>query len=212
MQYCYVQLSISFSYRSVSIRGLGQFSLSDLKSQEVCWLGLDFSQARMIGSNGFTEKEKVSGEYLSEWNQFFYEEESKYDIAEAFRLKKLNMNTDACAKRNEAINKANFIRDSRYFLTEKMVAEAVESFNYNGIKESIGILFLVESFSKSDERATVWVVLIDIAKKSPFLVKEMTGVPRGIGIVNYWGGSIYDIIVQIRDKYYRLWLDNEKGK
>ena len=48
------------------------------------FVGLDFSQAKLVGVDGFKDPAKIQDYYLKAWNGLFISEMDKYDVKRAF--------------------------------------------------------------------------------------------------------------------------------
>ena len=51
---------------------------------DVVWFGIDFTQARLVGSEGFTDVQKIKDYYFNEWNNVVVTESDKYNIQKYF--------------------------------------------------------------------------------------------------------------------------------
>ncbi|MEI6311481.1 MAG: hypothetical protein WCP57_04385 [Bacteroidota bacterium] len=51
----------------------------------VVWFGVDFTQARLIGYEGFTDVQKIKDYYFNEWNNVIVTESDKYNIGKYFQ-------------------------------------------------------------------------------------------------------------------------------
>ena len=69
------------------------------------------------------------------------------------------------------------------------------------------MLFIVESFDKVSELATIHVTFFDIPSRNILLVEKMSGKPGGFGLRNYWAAAIREVIIRC-GKDYKKWERN----
>ena len=74
-------------------------------------------------------------------------------------------------------------------------------------KSGIGILFLAESLNKSMKEAYYHFVAIDMKTKEILFHERLRGKPKGFGLRNYWAGSIYSVIKEIKNEWYKVWIN-----
>ena len=164
-------------------------------STEITWLGIDFTQAKFIGS-AFQFKdagEITNGEfrdkYVPSWNQLFINEQKKYDVAKTVKRSEVKYAMDVTEKANNSI-KGNFFSDDPNDykkLDEQKVANIIKNYDFQG-KSGIGMLFVIDGMSKSKEEASGWVTFVDMKSKKVLLTEYKTGKAGGFGFRNYWVG------------------------
>lgn len=170
--------------------------------EQVVLLGLDFTQAKFIDKDAFPNPEGLKLHSIKNWNRFFASEPNKYSLQDALGLKdKYYYNSiNYFLKRNEAmVDEFRCITNEPYELTEDQIVETVSSYK-TFEKEGLAISFVVESFDKTENRATVWVTFISLPDNTIIYKEKMTGTPGGGGQVNYWARAIYDIVSQIEKR------------
>lgn len=162
------------------------------KLAEITWFGIDFSQAKMVGSAGFTEPAKIQAYYLNVWNSVVVTESDKYKIAKYYNAAKVNVSLDLVKKANEAVNSEELVTDNSYSLSESHAKEEVQK--YVGQGAGTGLVYVVEYFSKSEEMASIYVIQFDIATGDITKMQKLTGKPGGFGFRNYWLGAIEKVM------------------
>jgi hypothetical protein len=71
--------------------------------------------------------------------------------------------------------------------------------------EGIGLVFIIDSFDKSTEKAKVWVTFFDIASKKVLLTEQVTGkTKRSSSMVLHWGTAMLDIMSGVPE-FYRVY-------
>ena len=179
--------------------------LFDGKSK-VVFLGLDFTQAKFIGTDGFQDPYKLKTYYLTNWNALLEEEYSKYNLPLiGFKARHYETNTASLMVLNDEIKdiEKRIINGSHY-LNDKMIQRSVRKYKLPHNK-GVGISFVIESFNKSLEKAVIWVTFVNLNTGAMLYTERMEGEAKGFGLRNYWAGSILDVINQIKVSRYKVW-------
>lgn len=183
------------------------FTTNDTK---ITWLGVDFSHVKLIGCfsefAGFGSKNsrQIKYHYFPEWNKIILHEREKYDVPGMLRKDHIFYNVDMIFAINdnapledmEAYNAPNYTPDD--------IAAFVKLYNTEEMT-GIGIVFIAEALDKSQQEAWFHFVAINLTTKEVLLQKRLRGEPGGLGMRNYWAGSIHDVMKQISRNYYRIW-------
>jgi hypothetical protein len=160
----------------------------DNKDSSFTWLGIDFTQTRLIGDAGANVDDIVPRQFAG-INQVIVNEPKKYDLADAFHHSNYTTDLSIVNKRNETVNKDNFKSDnSADFnrLTADDIKRLVRSYDFNG-KRGIGILFFMEALNKTEKQASMYVTIVDMGRKNVLMTERMTGkTAMAFGFRNYW--------------------------
>lgn len=162
-------------------------------SNEITWFGLDFSKAKMVGSAGFSNPAEIQSYYLNEWNSIIIKELKKYDISKFYVKPTVKVFLDKAKENNNKVIASSLVTDNTHTITQADVQSVVKQYKGKG-GSGEGLLFVVESFDKSRERAVVYVVLFDISSGTIKKMEKKEGAPSGFGFRNYWLGAIYQIM------------------
>ena len=162
------------------------------ESNEITWFGLDFSKAKLIGSVGFSDPSQIQSYYFNTWNSVVIAEKEKYNISKYYIKPTVKVNLDIAKARNAKVVASSLVTDNSYSISEKDVETVVKNYKSNTGGE--GLLMVVESFSKTDELAYIYVVRFDTKTGKILEIKKQTGKPGGFGIRNYWLGSILTVM------------------
>jgi len=111
----------------------------------------------------------------------------------------MKVNYDTPLNDMESYNTPNY--------TENDIKSFISSYKTSD-KEGIGILFLAESLNKTREEGVFHFVVINLKTKELLFHERLNGKPRGFGLRNYWAGSIYKIIKEIKNYRYEVWKRN----
>lgn len=183
------------------------FSSNDIK---VSWLGIDFSHTKLIGAfdqiGGAFEQSpgSVKNEYFPAWNKLIINEPKKYDVNGMLRKDNVRYDIDMLMKINamtplgdiEGYNAPDYgIDDLKKF---------VSAYDLGG-KTGLGVVFINECLNKGKEEAIFHVIVLNLATKEILIHERVVGKPQGFGLRNYWAGSIYSVIKQVKNNYYGEW-------
>ena len=182
-----------------------QLTQKDFNAAEVVWYGLDFTQAKLVGSAGFTNPEHIRNDFFDSWNSLIMMEASKYDLKGAFRKSGLKYDLEMIKSLNKNVDYTELVQDKTHSIKKEDVENAVKQYALDQ-KEGYGISFVVESYDKIQEKAFVWVTIFDAATKNVLVTERMEGKPSGFGLRNYWSGAIYRIITEINKVKYKSWF------
>lgn len=173
----------------------------------VVWYGIDLSKAKLIDGAAFPYPAEVKTKYADSWNSLILNEADKYDIKKYFSKSSVDYDLKHVNTVNDAINEEELVTYESYSFDKETVQEMLGAYETKAEK-GIGLVFIVESLSKTDEAAMIHLTFFDIASKEILFHKRMTGKPRGFGLRNYWAGSYFNIFDQSRKK----WKSWAKGR
>jgi hypothetical protein len=174
-------------------------------STPLTFLGVDFTQARVIGE-AVTDANDMRDRFFPGINNVIIGEPKKYDLAGAFHTE-VSSDLDAVKKRNAAINtdhikSGNSADFSRLKTTD--IDKLVKGYDFGG-KKGVGLLFVMDGMSKPEEAANVYVTLVDMGSKKVLLAEKMEGKAGGFGFRNYWVHTIYEVLKDIKKSKYNEW-------
>lgn len=169
------------------------------------YLGVDFTQARVIGE-AVTDANDIRDRFYSSMNNVIIAEPKKYDLAGAFHTE-VTSDLDLVKKRNAAIN-TDHIKSSNSADFSRLktadIDKLVKGFDFAG-KKGVGLLFVMDGMSKPEEAANVYVTLVDMGSKKVLLTEKMEGKAGGFGFRNYWVHTIYEVLKDIKKGKYNEW-------
>jgi hypothetical protein len=185
---------------------LAQSSFSEIKKHHSwAWLGLDFSNTKLLGRAAFSDPEKIINEYFPKINMLVFDEADKYDVMRSFRMKNLYADDLYCDILNSSLSTDELFVGRDYSLEKSDILNIVAKYNFDKVKQDIALIFIIESLDKTGERATMWVTVINTKTKDLLLSERMTGKPGGFGFRNYWAKSVYNVLKDIYKKKYKRW-------
>ena len=177
-------------------------------ANSVVWFGLDFTQANLVGHDGFTNPDDIVNRFWDSWNNLMIDEADKYDVPGQFMKSAGKHDLTTVRERNATIGAEGLVKDAPHEISKADVEAVVATYSSTEYPEGVGILYVVENFNKPKEEATIWVTAFDIASHEVLKTKRFRGEPRGFGLRNYWAGAILDVMEQM-GKDYKRWLKNK---
>ena len=174
---------------------------------QVTWLGVDFTQAKFIGDRERLGSQSDVRHLLQALNELVISEPDKYDVAKAIGRKKLENAIDVAVDHNAEleVNEMHSTESKdRIRLKRSDIEEIVASYDFKG-KSGLGLMFNIETFSKTDEEASMFVTFINMDSKEVLFTERMTSKPGGFGLRNFWGRSIYGVIEAMKKSQFDMW-------
>jgi len=173
----------------------------------VTWLGLDLTSAKFIGDREKFGSESDVRHLIDAWNDLIVTESDKFDVAKAIDKKKVENAIDVTKDHNAELDvMAMFSNEPKDYLHVKPsdIDEKVAGYDFKD-KSGIGLMFIVESFSKLNEEGSVWVTFINMDSKEVLFTERMSAPPKGFGMRNFWAGCVYGILQKMQKKEFEMW-------
>jgi hypothetical protein len=163
-------------------------------SDELVWLGIDYSQVRFIGSrDDFSDIPNIRSHYFGSWNELILTESEKYNVAKAFRTATVRNEIDKAVSRSESRDIEGILQTSSYSLEESQVKALVKDYVDPGM-EGTGVLIVMETLDKLRQQSTMWVVAFEMSTGEIYYMKWHTGKAGGFGFRNYWARCYYNVL------------------
>ncbi|MBL0741277.1 hypothetical protein [Chryseolinea lacunae] len=170
----------------------------------VTWLGLDFSNAKFIGDREKFGSESDVHHLMDSWNDLILKESDKFDIAKVIDRKKVENSIEAVKGRNSELEALSMFSDQeKDYLRLKVsdIEEIIAGYDFHGLT-GIGLMFNVESFSKTNSEGSIYATFINLDSKEVLFTERLTAPPGGAGLRNYWAGCVLKVIEKIGNKKY----------
>ncbi|HTF21162.1 MAG TPA: hypothetical protein VK658_23965 [Chryseolinea sp.] len=177
------------------------------KDTEITWLGLDFSHAKLLGDREKFGSESDLRHLMTAWNELILNEPEKYDVAKAVGRSKVATAIDVTGDRNGEVDvQAMFTNDQKDYLhiQPSDIEGIVSSFDFKG-KTGIGLVFIVETFSKPNEEGSVFVTFVNMGSKELLFSERLTAEPKGFGMRNFWAGCVFGVLTKMQKKEFENW-------
>lgn len=189
----------------------------DIKSicgDDMVWYGLDFSQAKFVGEftnigdtpNG--SGNELKNKHIPSWNTLILNEPNKFTVRKSFRKSNVYNDLSIVNDRNSKVNADKITSYNTYkFENDVITVNSIISEYKGGDKtEGLGVVFIVESFDKMANMATIHVTFFDIASKKVLLSEKIVEKPSaGIGVRNYWASALAKIFKEIDANKISQW-------
>jgi len=199
-----INVLLLLSYVSFSQKA---YTTNDIFSiDEVTWFGLDFSEIRLIGDDGFNDPESIVENQFRSMNTLVLNESEKFMLKSFFYKKSVESDLSIIRDRNETPDPDQIVLSSNtvYSLDETKIENIISEYETT-IDEGIGVVFIMESFNKPDAKGYMWVTFFDIASRQVLLTEKMTGKAGGFGWRNYWVKTYYSVMKEIEKNKYNSW-------
>lgn len=206
---------ITFSLALIAATtGIKAQSAKDIFSaNEMVWYGLDFTKAKFVGQfdQGFgalpASGMDMRNKWIRQWNDLIAKEPQNFKLRESFRKDNVFYDMNSLNELNTKIDVDKCMSFNTGTISKSEIEAMVKK--YTGEKkQGIGLAFIVENFNKGTEMADVYVTFFDIATKKVLLCEKESGKAVGVGMRNYWAGSIKTILKQIANNDYASWKSN----
>jgi hypothetical protein len=190
--------------------GSAQASHADIvdKNVPVTWLGLDFTDAKLIGDRQGLGSISDIKYLIKSWNDLIeHEYERKYNIGAALRKSKAELKINVTRTHNDELDPSEMLSNNEsdhLRLNEDDIAAIIKQYDFDGLT-GLGLMFNVESFNKLKNESVVWVTFIDLASKEVIMTSRMQSRPGGANLRNQWGNAMADVIERIRGREFDAW-------
>lgn len=171
---------------------------------QIVWCGLDFSMAKCVGSEGFTDPTAIKNDYFQKWNEVMLSEPDKYDFKKFFYKDDVLYQIDMVEANNKKPNAADLVTNNSYTFDADKVQTVIANYKSDK-KEGVGLVFVVESLDKTKESAFVYVTFFDLKDNKVLVTNRVEGKAGGFGFRNYWLGAFYNVM-KASQKQYKKWF------
>lgn len=192
-----------FSLLTFSL-AFAQFPKELYQSSELTWYGIDYTQCRMVGAEGFTDKKKIVEVYFNAWNDFVFTEKDKYNIPKYLMKEGVQFDLKLVKAKNALVDPDKLVFDETATLGNDQVSKLLANYDF-GDQEGLGAMFFAEYYSKRDTEASYFFVIFDVQTKEILKANRYVQSPQGFGFRNYWASTFYDSLKDI-GKNMKKWL------
>lgn len=182
-----------------------------IAATEITWLGIDFSKALFVGSftqfaeAGEQSTSEIKSKFIPGWNDLVVNERQKFDLKKAYSKETVIYNLDIVSKRNAAIDasKMTSMNAEEDRVKKEDVAKIVSQ--YKTGKKGIGLVYIVDTFNKPDEKGVIWVAFFDMATHKLLIAEKFSAKPGGFGLRNYWAKTVFEVMTKSSAEAYKDW-------
>jgi hypothetical protein len=169
-------------------------------SPTAVWYGIDFTKAKMIGFKG-ESPHKIRDEYFKIWNSVAL----NIDLSPTFQKHSVSKDPNGVNKINLDRETESLLADADVDLSAAQIADEVKGLPAGAQKKGLAVVFIVQSFNKTTNLATVHVVFFDIPTREVLLSKKVTAKAAGGATDKAWSGAIKNILTDIEKKNFSAW-------
>jgi hypothetical protein len=177
------------------------------KDTEITWLGLDFSNAKLLGDREKYGSESDVKHLMTAWNELILNEPDKYNVAKAVGRTKVTNAIEVTTERNGEVDAQAIFTDNQkdyLHIQPSDIPGIVSSFDFKG-KTGIGLVFIVETFSKPNVEGSMFVTFVNMGTKELLFAERVAGEPKGFGMRNYWAGCVFGVLTKMQKKEFENW-------
>ncbi len=201
-----------FSISTYNLFGQSKPDPAIFPPETFVWCGIDFSHARLIGSQGFTNPEDIQARYFDQWNVLMLNEQDKYNFRTAYSKPNQISDFSVVNRRNQIPDASSLVINQDYAFEDVTVENAISDYDLADHKEGLGLVYVIESFNKTTNMAHIHVVFFDIASKNILWNAKYTTSPGGFGLRNYWAHAILEAIEMSGSDYKKAMQAYHKAK
>ncbi|MFN8309094.1 MAG: hypothetical protein U0T73_03950 [Chitinophagales bacterium] len=181
----------------------GIFAQGAVPGNDLVVYGIDFTKAKFIGPEGFSNPTDLKERFFEGWNMLLVNERDKYPVGPAFRKVNVRYEFDAVREKNATVDPAKLVTynsSDAVDLTPADLQRMVSGYKKSG-STGPGLVFVVQAFDKVSEVATVHLVFFDLATGKLITTRKMTAAPGGFGVKNYWASCFAKILDKAKKEY-----------
>ena len=175
--------------------------------KQIVFFGIDFSMASMIGPADFKSGEEIRNTYFEAWNNILFSERKRYNLIKTFGKDSVDYDFSIVKERNKLPSPEKIVTEVSSKISTDDIIKIISTYKTESYKDGTGLVFIVESFSKPDQKGNFYVVFFDIETKKVLLCEKLSEKPGGFGLRNYWIRTIYNGLDDIEDDLWDSWKE-----
>lgn len=160
------------------------------ESNEIIWLGVDFSHATYTGL-----KETPVKEDLEKINMIISNHPKKFNLGKLFNKKKVIYDLRMVTKINESVNPNQLIDSKPVALDSDSINNIVLKYQFDQ-KEGIGLVLIAENLNIRKKYGTLHVTFIDLETKQIIYSSGMQGKTGKSNFNNQWANAACNVMRQ----------------
>ena len=169
-------------------------------SPTVVWYGMDFTKLKMIGFKD-ESPHTIRDQYFKEWNAVTL----SMDLAKVFKKNTVANDVKGVTQINSARETDALLADAEVELSKADIAAEVKLLPPSQQKKGLAVVFIAQSFNKTQDLATVHVVFFNIETREVLWSKKVTAKSSGGSTSKAWAGAMKTIITNIDKKDFAAW-------
>jgi hypothetical protein len=166
----------------------------------VVWYGMDFTKAKMIGLKD-ESPHTIRDTYFKDWNGITV----NMDLGPTFHKTTVAKDIKGVSHNNNNRETDALLADADVDFTKEQIAEQVKALPAGEQRKGLAVVFIVQSFNKTTETATVHVVYFDIASRVVLWSKKVTAKSGSGNTSKAWTTALKTILTNIEKRDYNAW-------
>jgi len=176
----------------------------------VTWLGLDYSNSRMVGAQGFVDPDQIVNHYFDVWNKFVITEPKKYNLKRFLIQSNITINLTYVSDKNK-IDPKGIVYEVTNPLSIEKLQEIINGYDFSELT-GFGAMMIVESYDKNKETAIYHFVIVDLDDNKLLHHKKHIAAPFGFGFRNYWAASFLIALQKTEKDLNSMWWKTKKAR
>ncbi len=162
----------------------------------ITWYGIDFSHTWFVNQKAFDNPDELSNELIPGWNSQVVDNKRKFDLKKFFNKSKFYYQKDPVFDKNIALNVETRITNSKDLplITEDSIQGIISNYNITEPDSDVGLVLICVSLNKKTKKGSFFVTFFNTKTNEVIVTKRMEGAPRGLGMLEYWSTSFYDVL------------------
>jgi len=200
------QLKLITLFLALSVAAHAQSVRDVFSNSSMIWYGIDVSKAKFIGPlEAWGSPVKLKDTYFGAWNSVVVNESDKYNLRKFFRKDQITIDLKKVKELNDKVSTDSLIVTYTEVppISEFALVNHVAKY-IDPSKKGVGLVFVVEYFSKIKESGLMHVVFFDPSNGNIHMIKTMEGKAGGMGLRNFWAKSIFNVMDQC-DRSWNKW-------
>lgn len=176
-----------------SIQVFSQTASDVFDYKAMTFYGLDFTQARCIGSTEFPSGEEMKDVYFEEWNKLFMDEDL-IRIGKPYKKKKVEYDS-LILNYNREINPDDIVIDGSYSFKKSDIDKFTEKFT-DSEKAGIGMVYLVEALNANEKYLSLWVIFFNNSTGEVLISEPLRSKGKGRKFEDYWYNAFIKLYME----------------
>ena len=209
-----LSLAVSASSKgrcTINMNGSKELSSPVFRALNITFLGIDYSQVRLIGDHGHgagtnMDPTEIRDKYFNAINELIFNEKKKYDFEKATGESKITYDFKGVTDINLTADPSVMRNFSEHTpLNIYKLREMVKKYKFTTPPNTIGMVFIADKMDRVEAEAFYYVVFFNTSNRDILFYSYVKGKPKGMGYRNYWAGAIYAITKDMARADWKYW-------
>lgn len=165
-------------------------------AQKITWYGIDFSHTWFINHKAFNNADNLANHLVFDWNRIVAEDKHKYNLRKFFNKNEVLYQIEPVMEKNIASNIKTRITDNRNpaVITIDSLQNIINEYNIIDPYSDVGLVLITVCLNKMSKRGTYFVTFFNTKTKKILVTKKIEAAPNGIGMLQYWSTTYFDVL------------------